>query len=90
VSYFSGFLANTTGCNISQVYGGAVSVMVGPYVMSFIGFGDSSASSGDTSCDNCSVVMTDTAITSSRASSQTSGNADADPIAVFCLTALVK
>jgi hypothetical protein len=31
------------------------------------------ASSGDTSCDNCSVVMMGTAMTSSRASSQTSG-----------------
>jgi hypothetical protein len=88
VSHLSGFLAHnvrsdTSVCNVSQVYGGAISVMVGPHVWSFVGFGDSSASSGDTSCDNCSVVVTGTSITSSRASSQSSGNADAAPTVVF-------
>ena len=57
-------------------------MMVGPYVWSFIGTGYSSASSGDTICENCSVVMTGVSIMNSSASSQTFGNVDATPISV--------
>jgi hypothetical protein len=64
----------TSVCIDLQVYGGAVSVMVGPYVWSYIGFGNSFASSNDTSCVNCSVVMTCPSKISSRTSSRTSGD----------------
>jgi hypothetical protein len=48
--------------------------MIGPHVWSFIGFGDSRSSSGDTTCDNCSVAMMHSSIRNSRALTETSGN----------------
>jgi hypothetical protein len=59
---------------MSQVYGGAISVMVGPYVWSFIGTGSSSATCGNTTCSNCSVVVDSTSITNGHSLSSTSGN----------------
>ncbi len=57
-----------------QVYGGAISAMIGPYVRSFIGIGDANASCGDTICDNCVVFMFGISIINSLASSNTIGN----------------
>ena len=61
-------------CNALQVYGGAISVIVGPYAWSFIGTGgQSEASCANTTCTNCSVRISGTSITKSRALSSTSG-----------------
>ena len=50
-------------------------MMVGPYVRSFIGTGDSFASCGDVICENCSVNISDASSVNSRAISSTLGNA---------------
>jgi hypothetical protein len=61
-------------CCALQVYGGAISMNVGPYVMSSIGSGNSSASCGETACSNCSFFVSGTSIMSSLALSRTSGD----------------
>ncbi len=68
-------VALTMACNALQVYGGAISVIVGPYAWSFIGTGGrSEASCANTSCTNCSVRISGTSIADGRALSNTSGN----------------
>ena len=57
-----------------QVYGGAIGVIVGPYAWSMALTGSSSASCADTACANCSVHISGTSITNSRALSYTLGN----------------
>jgi hypothetical protein len=57
-----------------QVYGGAISAMIGSYVWSQIGFGDSNATAADTLCSNCGVAMSGVSITSSATRSITTGN----------------
>jgi hypothetical protein len=59
---------------LSQVYGGAISVVIGPYLWSFIGTGDSVAECDRTTCDDCSVLMSGISIRNSRAFSNSSGN----------------
>jgi hypothetical protein len=60
-------------CHFFQVYGGAVSVMIGAYTWSSIGTGVSSALSANTICNRCSVLVSDTLITNSIALTSTSG-----------------
>ena len=70
-----------------QAFGGAISVMIGPYVRSEIGTGDSTATSGDTECSNCRVIVTDISIRNSSALSQTTGELLATRLtAMFTLT----
>jgi hypothetical protein len=66
--------ALTMACHALQVYGGAIGVIVGPYSRSFLGSGQSFASCANTTCTNCSVRISGTSITNSRALSNTSGN----------------
>ncbi len=66
----------------SQVYGGAISVMVGPYVRSSVQIGNSSSTCGDTICLNCSVDVTGTSISNSEALSSTSGKFAASRVLV--------
>ncbi len=67
-------IANTMVLYPFQVYGGAISVMVGPYLRSSIQIGQSSSTCGDTICINCSINVTGTSISNSEALSSTSGN----------------
>jgi hypothetical protein len=67
-------------CHALQVYGGAVSVMIGPYAWSLIGTGISSALSTETICNCCSLSVSDTSITNSLALSHTSGTVAVAPI----------
>ena len=67
-------ITNTMVLYPFQVYGGAISVMVGPYVRSSIQIGQSSSTCGDTICRNCSINVTGTSISNSEALSSTSGN----------------
>jgi hypothetical protein len=70
-------LSETAGISFgSNVYGGAISVMVGPHVWSFIGTGSSNASCGDTICKNCRVFISGTSISNSRAVSNSSGGSN--------------
>jgi hypothetical protein len=78
----SSFIHLVAFCNarlfhMLQVYGGAISVMVGPHAWSFIGTGFSNASCGDTICELCAVSISNTSIANSRAVSSSSGNVDA-------------
>ena len=50
-----------------QVYGGAISIMIGSYSLSFSDSGGSTAQSGDTYCSGCTVNVSDVAITNSMA-----------------------
>jgi hypothetical protein len=59
---------------LSQVYGGAVSVVVGHYLWSFIGTGDSVAECNRTTCVDCSILMSGISLRNSRAFSNSSGN----------------
>jgi hypothetical protein len=61
-------------CQALQVYGGAIGVIIGPNAWSFTGEGRSIASCESTSCTNCSLNISGTSITNSRAISNTSGN----------------
>jgi hypothetical protein len=56
-----------------QVYGGAISVIVGSYVRSQIGLAVSKASCDDTRCNNCDVSMVDVSIACSDAVSSITG-----------------
>jgi hypothetical protein len=56
-----------------QVYGGAISVIIGAYVWSEIGSGRSNATSGDTYCSDCGVLMSGISIINSDVKSITSG-----------------
>ena len=67
-------ITNSIVLYFSQVYGGAISVMVGSYVRSSIQIGDSNSTCGDTICLNCSINVTGTSISNSEALSSTSGN----------------
>ena len=61
-------------CHALQVYGGAIGVIVGPYAWSFIEKGDSLASCESTTCTDCSLNISGTSITNSRALSNNAGN----------------
>ncbi len=67
------------GIHASQVYGGAISAMVGPHAWSFIGTGISTASCGDTICDSCGVFMSGASVRNSRVLSNSTGSVDAAP-----------
>ena len=72
---------------VGQVFGGAISVMIGPYLWSHIGTGSYVATSGDTECSNCRVIVTDISIRNSSALSQTTGELLATrPATMFTLT----
>lgn len=73
---YSKFLqcAQQVRVTLSQVYGGAISVVVGPYLWSFIGAGDSVAECDNTTCADCSVLMSGISIRNSRAFSNSIGN----------------
>jgi hypothetical protein len=58
----------------AQVYGGAISMMIGSYVYSLIGSGISIATSGETLCIDCAVAVTGVSIINSATRSMTSGN----------------
>jgi hypothetical protein len=61
-----------------QVYGGAISVMVGPHAWSFIGTGLFPMHHVATqSASSCGFFVSGTSITNSRAVSSSSGNVDA-------------
>jgi hypothetical protein len=60
-------------CHASQVYGGAISAMVGPFVRSFMGYGSSSALCGTVICDKCGLLIDGVSIQNSLALSSTSG-----------------
>jgi hypothetical protein len=66
--------ALTMACHAVQVYGGAIGVIVGPYAWSFIEKGGSFASCGSTTCTDCSLNISGTSITNSRALSNNAGN----------------
>lgn len=66
--------ALTMACHALQVYGGAIGVIVGPYAWSFIEKGDSLASCESTTCTDCSLNISGTSITNSRALSNNAGN----------------
>ena len=55
-----------------QVYGGTISIMIGSFARSQIGFGNANASSGNTSCRDCAVSVLDVTILNSTAKSSTS------------------
>jgi hypothetical protein len=55
------------------VYGGAISIMIGAYSLSFSFFSSSSAQSGDTYCSGCTMNVSDVAIANSVAASITTG-----------------
>jgi hypothetical protein len=57
----------------AQAFGGAISVMIGPYLWSYIGTGSLNATSGDTECRSFRVILTDITIRNSSALSQTTG-----------------
>jgi hypothetical protein len=73
---------NVAACHIfiSQVYGGSISVMVGPYLRSFRGYGDSSVSCGAVICNTCGLLVENTSIENSLALSSTSGNVAASRV----------
>ena len=56
-----------------QVYGGAISIMIGSYSWSLSFAGRSAAQSGDTYCSGCTVNVSDVAITNSVAVSNAPG-----------------
>jgi hypothetical protein len=71
-----------------QVYGGAISAMIGSYVWSQIGFGSSNATVADTHCSDCGVAMSGISIINSATRSIASGNMFCPPsvvIVVYCL-----
>ncbi len=62
---------------VIQVYGGAISMIIGPYVWSELVTGVAgglNATSGDTYCSNCGVSMSEISIFDSGARSITSGD----------------
>jgi hypothetical protein len=67
-------------CHASQVYGGAISVMVGPFVRSFMGYGNSSASCGTVICDKCGLLIDGATTQNSSALSDTSGTLPASSL----------
>jgi hypothetical protein len=76
-------------CHASQVYGGAINVMVGPYVRSFMGYGNSSASCGTVICDKCGFLIDGASIQNSLALSSISGTLAA-PSLFACVLSLQK
>jgi hypothetical protein len=61
-------------CHAPQVYGGTISAIVGPYLRSFMGYGDSYVSCGAVICNKCGLLVENTSIENSLAMSSTSGN----------------
>ena len=68
---FIRFNFNSKSCEM-QVYGGTISIMIGSFARSQIGFGSPSASSSNTSCRDCAVSVLDVTILNSTARSSTS------------------
>ena len=56
------------------MYGGAISIMIGAYSLSFSYDYQSTAQSGDTYCSGCTMNVSDVAIANSVAASITKGN----------------
>jgi hypothetical protein len=59
----------------AQVYGGAISMKIGAYARSQIGFGNSDATCEATVCDNCSVSLSHVFVAGSSAVSEAAGDA---------------
>jgi hypothetical protein len=77
----------------SQVYGGAISVTVGPFVRSFMGTGSSYISCGAVNCEKCGLLVDGASMQNSLALSNTYGTLAApsffgcvnEPSETFCL-----
>ena len=67
-----------------QVYGGAISIMIGSYSWSYDFSGQSIARSGDTNCSGCTVNVSDVAMSNSTAVSSATGNMLAAFYALQC------
>jgi hypothetical protein len=76
-------------CHTLQVYGGAISVTVGPFVRSFLGFGSSSASCGAVICDKLGLLIDGVAIQNSLSLSNTSGTVAIPSLLSSCLPARI-
>jgi hypothetical protein len=71
-----------------QVYGGAVSMIIGSYSWSFVGVGSSSVQSGDTLCIQCSISMSGITIRNSHATTSTYGKCRSCSCSFSALTVL--